>query len=416
MILSRLFNRFIGLCSTKPIQEVPAVRASFEATVTTGLEPIAAEEIKEKLSVEATTQQGRILFQSQSEVREICKLKCINNLFVVIYDKILDDSDMPQDEKTLEELLTRIGQECDWRVGLQKWQEVCQTKFDMNNLMKKDENLRAKQPKFRVSSNRHGKQHKFTSPEICSTFGSVVDSIFGWPIKMKQYDMEIMCNFNENHIYVALTLTQESLDCRHIVEPGLTTLRGPTCYALLRLAKIQTGDIVIDPMAGSGAIPVECCRAWEDNEWYAYTIGGEIQDKSVKKSRVNLNIFQDEDRPPLDLLQLDVTSLPFRQETIDVFVSDLPFGKRHGSKRINMTLYPALLNDMARVSRLITGRAVLLTQDFKSMNLAMQENKEYWKQKSCQFVKVGNLNCYMYHLTRSDSVFELKCPAAAPPV
>lgn len=38
---------------------------------------------------------------------------------------------------------------------------------------------------------------------------------------------------------------------------GPTTLRATVCYNLLRLAHPNPGDIIIDPMCGSGSIPIE---------------------------------------------------------------------------------------------------------------------------------------------------------------
>ena len=58
-------------------------------------------------------------------------------------------------------------------------------------------------------------------------------------------------------------------------------------------------------------------------------------------------------RPPLSIsvFRWDVTLLPLRPESVDVFVTDLPFGKRSGSKVENRVLYPKILNEMARVAR-----------------------------------------------------------------
>lgn len=376
--------------------------ANYEATVTTGLESIAKDEVKEKLNAEARTQQGRVWFASDEPVSKILKLKSICNLFVIIYDIKLDESELPASGDLLEPLLMRVGDKCDWKTGLEKWKQMSAFGCEMDKILTKNQELKLEQPKFRVSCNRYGPKHNFTSPEVCSVFGHVVDTMFGWPIKMKDYDLEIMANFSENHLYVGLTLTPVALDRRNIVSLGFTTLRAATCYALLRVAKIQCGDIVIDPMAGSGAIPVECCSAWQD-EWAAFTIAGELKPSPLTKCKANLEMFKA--KTPNDIMQLDVTSLPFRENTIDVFVSDLPFGRRHGSKKINMTLYPKLLRDMARVARLNSGRAVLLTQDFKSINFAYEKSRDLWFQKMCSFVKIGNLNCYIYLFLRNDTVY-----------
>lgn len=377
--------------------------AYYEATCSTGLETIASDEVLEKLKVESKTRKGRVLFKTASDVRDILKLRTISNLFVIIHDEILPDEKIPANGDCLEPLLMEVGEKCDWQLGLEKWLQMSQFNCDLNILLKKDTELKSRQPKFRVSSNRAGERHKFTSPEICSVFGHVVDTKFGWPIKMKDFDLEVMANFNENHLYIALTLSPVTLDRRNIVSTGLTTLKAATCYALLRVAKIQSGDIVIDPMAGSGAIPVECCSAWQE-EWLAYAVAGELKEVPLGKCRQNLNIYKGKG-PPADIMRLDVTSMPFREDSVDVFISDLPFGRRHGSKRINKTLYPALLRDMGRVARLETGRAVLLTQDFRSMNVANDKCRNLWFQKMCSFVKIGNLSCWIYLFLRSDKAY-----------
>lgn len=379
--------------------------ANYEATVTTGLESIAQDEVKEKLQVEATCQKGRIWFTTSQPVEKVLKLKSICNLFIIIYKEDLPKQQVPQDKQSLESLLFQVGDKCDWARGLAKWQEMSKFEATHDMLFTRNPDNRDKQPKFRVSSNRYGPEHKFTSPEICCLFGHVVDTKFGWPIKMKDYDLEIMVNFNENQIYAGFTLSHLSLDRRNIISVGFTTLRAATCYALLRLAKIRTGDIVIDPMAGSGAIPVECCACSIDSEWSAFTIAGELKSSPLEKCKINLNIF-DQKNAPRDLMKLDVTALPFRDSSIDVYVSDLPFGRRHGTKKLNRTLYPALLKSMARTAKLAEARAVLLTQDFKSMNLAIDENRKYWNQKLCSFVKIGNLNCYIYLFHRNSKHFE----------
>ncbi|OXB55788.1 hypothetical protein ASZ78_014331 [Callipepla squamata] len=68
---------------------------------------------------------------------------------------------------------------------------------------------------------------------------------------------------------------------------------------------------------------------------------------------------------PLDIVQWDICNLPLRTGCVDVIVSDMPFGKRIGSKKKNWDLYPACLTEMGRICTPGTGRAVLLTQDKK---------------------------------------------------
>ena len=409
-IITKTLRRYLSLDSLNG-----RMFARYEATITTGLENLAKDEVDSKLHATQTVAgKGRVTFSTDSHVKDILKLRSICNLFVILHDEYVDEAEMPSDSASLTDFLMKAGDKCSWQEGLKIWKESSKFQLDIDKLLTNSDSLRAEQPKFRVSSNRYGQRHKFTSPEICSIFGHVVDTKFGWPIKMKDYDLEIMANFNENRFYVALTLTSGSLDFRNIVNTGLTTLKATTCYALLRLAQIQPGDIVIDPMAGSGAIPVECCACWS-KEWLAYTIASEWKQVALDKCRENIDAIlgQKELKPPADLLGFDVRAMPFRPDSIDVFVSDLPFGHRHGSKKLNRTLYPALLRDMGRIARLETGRAILLTQDYKSMNLASTQTRNLWSLKLCNFVKVGNLPCHIYCFMRTNETYIEKKPKIA---
>lgn len=54
-----------------------------------------------------------------------------------------------------------------------------------------------------------------------------------------------------------LSLTEISLHKRNITHYGLTTLRSTVAFNLLQVAKPQPGELIMDPMCGSGAIPIE---------------------------------------------------------------------------------------------------------------------------------------------------------------
>lgn len=110
---------------------------------------------------------------------------------------------------------------------------------------------------------------------------------------------------------------------------------------------------------------------------------------------------------PFDIVQWDLCNLPMRSSSVDIIITDMPFGKRYwqksevvelflfiiainnpysiiillsvyvfklfvlcmfwrmGSKKKNWELYPLCLREMARVCKPGTGKAVLLTQDKK---------------------------------------------------
>ncbi|XP_063615184.1 tRNA (guanine(6)-N2)-methyltransferase THUMP3-like [Penaeus indicus] len=104
---------------------------------------------------------------------------------------------------------------------------------------------------------------------------------------------------------------------------------------------------------------------------------------------------------PIDVAQWDATRLPLREQCVDIIVSDLPFGKRIGSKTDNRVLYFHSLLEMARVTRIKTGRAVLLTYDHRSMIKNIKRVHTLWKSGASRTVNVGGLSAVIYILHRT---------------
>ena len=105
-------------------------------------------------------------------------------------------------------------------------------------------------------------------------------------------------------------------------------------------------------------------------------------------------------RLPLDIYQWNVCNLPLKSDSVDVFISDLPFGKKSGSKHENWNLYPKALEEMARVCCAGSGRAVLLTQDKRVMGQVLNKT-EQWKKDLTLWINMGGLKAGLYVLSRT---------------
>ena len=103
---------------------------------------------------------------------------------------------------------------------------------------------------------------------------------------------------------------------------------------------------------------------------------------------------------PLDIYQWDVCNLPLKSNSVDVFITDLPFGKKSGSKHENWTLYPKALEEMARVCSTGSGRAVLLTQDKRVMGKVLNSSV-HWKKDLTLWINMGGLKAGLYVLSRT---------------
>ena len=130
-------------------------------------------------------------------------------------------------------------------------------------------------------------------------------------------------------------------------------------------------------------------------------------EKSVKSCRVNLDGVVVKNNlksfPAMDVILWDVVKAGcLRDNSVDVVVSDLPFGRRSGSKADNRKLYPDTLISLARLVRPHTGRAVLLTQDKTSMLFAIPKVKQYWAQKRIISTNIGGLTALVFLLTRTN--------------
>ena len=108
-------------------------------------------------------------------------------------------------------------------------------------------------------------------------------------------------------------------------------------------------------------------------------------------------------RAPADFLQWDCLLPCLRDNSVDVIITDLPFGKRSGSKADNRVLYPQMLTRLARLVRPDTGRAVLLTQDKNSMIKSIKKVEKYWKSTKFISTNVGGLTALVFLFRRTSS-------------
>ncbi|XP_062328850.1 THUMP domain-containing protein 3 isoform X2 [Osmerus eperlanus] len=443
------------------------------ATVPTGFEHTAAEEVKEKIGVEATISKdrGRIYFQiTTNNLFQVHHLKSVDNLFVVVeeYDNYqFKDSK----EETLAELQL-LASKLPWTNALEVWRlnnslkkkrlrrrgagtrgkpstkpprdavstealaadtdrmqleapeltepdqgdglpERADNPLDeQDNLGAGPEEEEAAEPsvvKFRVTCSRAGDKHSFTSSEAARDFGGAVQELFQWKADMTKFDVEVLLNIHKVEVVVGIALTEESLHRRNITHFGPTTLRSTLCYGMLRLCKPEPSDVILDPMCGTGAIPLEGALEWPQ----AFYVAGDNNDMAVSRTVNNISHVQKKRhdrgrRTPglqIDTVQWDLCHLPMRTSSVDIIVTDMPFGKRMGSRKKNWDLYPSCLREMARVCRPGTGKAALLTQDKKCFAKAVSRMGGLWRKSHTVWVNVGGLHAGVYLLKRTTGVF-----------
>ncbi|KAK3601761.1 hypothetical protein CHS0354_016124 [Potamilus streckersoni] len=179
-------------------------------------------------------------------------------------------------------------------------------------------------PSFRVTCIRNG-EHCFDSMKAAANFGGAIHNLFGWNVNMKNYDIEVVLVIDGQELSVCIALTKESLHKRNLSHFGSTTLRPTIAYNMLRLCKIQKGDVVCDPMCGSGSIPVQASVSWPE----AYHIAGEISKKALPRTIDNVTCLNEKRRQEgkpciqVETFRWNVYNLPLKSNLVDVFITDL---------------------------------------------------------------------------------------------
>ena len=424
---------------------------TIEATCPTGFEVALVAEIKERFPTSVTVKhQGRVFFDLPiSQVENIIKLRCMDNAWVLI--GVRKTFDFTGDVETCLQRINSLLDDniCDsdntplaWEKGLIAWNKIakfkdmkphdeknCLSLLSLPNMLKtkvpsneneqddrqlEKESMFKKEstmPTFRATCYRSGENcHPFGSMDVARAFGGAINDKFGWGVKMKGFDLDVLITIDITQVYVGISLTKESLFKRNIEHFGPTTLRATICASLLQLANIQPGEIVVDPMCGGASIPIEGAIAFKQG----FHIGGDNHDKAVTRSADNFKSLSDSltkasnssiyQQLPGDIIQWDVTKIPLRNNSVDVFVTDLPFGKRSGSKADNRVLYPKIMNSMARVVKPSTGRAVVLTQDKTSMFKAQGKFNKFWKVNRQHYCNIGGLAALVFIMSRTEKV------------
>lgn len=301
----------------------------YMATVLTGLEPVLADEIRQRIPDAhlISCARGKVLFKSQQPLTTLMTLRTADNIY------------------------RRIGE---FTAGLHKSHlaelEKQVARFDLSS------ELPAGKPtgSYIVNASRRG-DHTFSRFEAAdAAMRAIARRYPGW-IRGSSLDHthEFRLDLMDDQAVFSLRLTDSSFRYRTASRSFAPAALLPTvAHALVRLSQPLSGDVFIDVCCGSGTLIAE--RAV-----YPYTrlLGGDLSGEAVRTARSNL--------PPLirkGVRMWDAREIPLPSGIADVVVSNLPFGRQIGERDELTSLYRDMVQEMARVLK-PGGRAVLLTED-----------------------------------------------------
>ncbi|MFN4336175.1 MAG: THUMP domain-containing protein [Candidatus Nitrosocaldus sp.] len=126
--------------------------------------------------------------------------------------------------------------------------------------------------RFRVTSKRLGR-HEFTSIDVQRASGKAIVDRFSSKVDLKHYDVEIRVDVVGEQCIVDIALTRESLHKRgYRMFDHPAALKASIAYAMIRLAEPSEGNILVDPMCGSGTIPIEAALYMPRLEIYGFDV------------------------------------------------------------------------------------------------------------------------------------------------
>jgi tRNA G10 N-methylase Trm11 len=141
------------------------------------------------------------------------------------------------------------------------------------------------------------------------------------------------------------------------------SLRPTVAAAMVRLAEIGHGDLLLDPCCGAGTILAEHLESNRNDR----ALGGDIDKKALSAARSNLRRYQG-----VHLVRWDARRLPLAEGMCRRIACNPPFGKQLGKPHEIDELYRGLLSECNRVLK-PGGRAAFLVADPRPLQSAARD-------------------------------------------
>ena len=333
------------------------------ALVHSGLEEVAAEEIAQSLGGEVKRSGASIVVFRVPEIdRSLLQLKTTEDVFLYAWGT---------DE------LSYRAQDLD---NIRRWT----AKVDWQALLRLHHAVRPKpkgKPTYRLVVQMTG-EHGYRRVDAMKAFGrglagKVPDS---WKPAEENAAVEFWLSIHGPVVVCGLRLSDRTMRHRtYKLEHLPASLRPTVAAAMVRLADLKPGNIVLDPTCGAGTLLAEALlsvrgkRLHDGTPWDVKVIGGDVDEHHVRFARTNLfNLGE------VDLHTWDARDLPVEDGVIDRVLCNPPFGKQHGAPEEMGPLYRELLRELDRVLK-PGGKAVIIVSDVPALRTAAQAVA--WKQQ-----------------------------------
>jgi tRNA (guanine6-N2)-methyltransferase len=330
-----------------------AEQPTLYATVHSGLEEVAGEEIERELGGEVKRAgSGVVVFRAPQVDRGLLTLRTTEDVFVYAWGT---------------DALSYRAQDLD---SIRRWTE----KAKWDRLLQIHHAVRPKptgKPTYRLVVQMTG-EHGYRRADGLKALGrGMAGKLPGsWRPAEQNAAVEIWLIIHGAMAICGLRLSDRVMRHRtYKVEHLPASLRPTVAAAMVRLADLKPGQTVLDPMCGAGTLLAEALlyanshRAQGGEPWTLSLLGGDIDPQYARAAVANLSRFEVKPRA------WDARQLPLEDDSVDRILCNPPFGKKIGTADEVAPLYRQALREMDRVLR-PGGRAVLIASDTAALDEA----------------------------------------------
>ncbi len=213
---------------------------------------------------------------------------------------------------------------------------------------------------YKVVARVAGKQ-PFHRDELEAPFIAAIGALLPrWTPSGGQAAIELWVHVLGERTIAGLRLSGDELAQRRYKRAHVPASLKPTvARALVMLSEPHEDDVCLDPMAGAGTILRERAEAGRA----ALILGGDLDGDVLEAARTNAG-------KQAALSRWDATRLPLSQASVDVVITNPPYGRQMGTIAGLDRLYARSLREIARVLR-PGGRCVMLTGEAAVLMRAM---------------------------------------------
>jgi 23S rRNA G2445 N2-methylase RlmL len=307
-----------------------------------GLEPVAADEIEQELGAEVKrTGPGFVVFRLGEIDSTMLRLRTTEDVFLYAWGT----DALTYRAADLESIRRWTAREVNW-----------------GQLLRIHQAVRPKpksRPTYRFVTQMTG-EHGYLRKDAREALVRGLAGKFpeNWRYAEENATAEVWLTIQGKTAICGLRLSDRTMRHRtYKVEHQRASLRPSMAAAIVRLAELRPGQVVIDPMCGAGTILAEALATLCESRHPSTVCGGDIDRGAVRLAATNLRRLG---RPTI--FRWHAARLPLADESVDRILSNPPFGKQLGSPKEIGSLYSRMVQEYDRVLKQ-RGRAVLLVSD-----------------------------------------------------